>query len=37
MTVNVLGIGGSLREDSQSERALRIALAGAEEVGVRTR
>jgi FMN reductase len=36
-TVNVLGIGGSLREGSQSERALQIALAGAAEVGVRIR
>lgn len=36
-TVNVLGIGGSLREGSQSERALQIALAAAAEVGVRTR
>ena len=35
--VNVLGIGGSLREGSQSERALQIALGGAAEVGVRTR
>ena len=34
-TVNVLGIGGSLREGSQSERALHIALQGAAEVGVR--
>jgi FMN reductase len=34
--VNVLGIGGSLREGSQSERALEIALAGAAELGVRT-
>lgn len=36
MTVNVVGIGGSLRADSQSERALRIALAGAEEAGAKT-
>jgi FMN reductase len=36
-TVNVLGIGGSLREGSQSERALQIALAAAAETGVRTR
>jgi FMN reductase len=34
-TVSVVGIGGSLREDSQSERALRIALAGAEEAGAK--
>jgi FMN reductase len=31
--VNVLGIGGSLRDGSQSERALRIALDGAAEAG----
>lgn len=31
----MLGIGGSLREGSQSERALHIALEGAAEVGVR--
>lgn len=35
MTVRVVGIGGSLRNDSQSERALRIALAGAEEAGAK--
>jgi FMN reductase len=35
MTVTVLGIGGSLRPDSQSERALRIALAGAKEAGAK--
>jgi FMN reductase len=35
VTVSVVGIGGSLREDSQSERALRIALAGAEEAGAK--
>ncbi|WP_344413432.1 NADPH-dependent FMN reductase [Amycolatopsis minnesotensis] len=34
--INVLGIGGSLREGSQSERALRIALAGAGEAGATT-
>ncbi|WP_414936965.1 NADPH-dependent FMN reductase [Amycolatopsis sp. cmx-11-51] len=34
--VHVLGIGGSLRDGSQSERALRIALGGAAEVGVTT-
>ncbi|WP_158887697.1 NADPH-dependent FMN reductase [Amycolatopsis anabasis] len=33
----MLGIGGSLREGSQSERALHIALAGAAEAGARTR
>ncbi|RLK59943.1 NADPH-dependent FMN reductase [Actinokineospora cianjurensis] len=36
MTVSVVGIGGSLRADSQSERALRIALAGAAEAGAKT-
>ncbi len=36
MTVTVVGIGGSLRPDSQSERALRIALSGAEEAGAKT-
>ncbi|WP_086829928.1 NADPH-dependent FMN reductase [Allokutzneria sp. NRRL B-24872] len=36
MTVTVVGIGGSIRADSQSERALRVALAGAEEAGART-
>ncbi len=34
--VHILGIGGSLREGSQSERALRIALGGAAEAGVTT-
>jgi FMN reductase len=33
MTLSVVGIGGSLRADSQSERALRIALDGAQVVG----
>jgi FMN reductase len=32
----VLGIGGSLRDGSQSERALRIALTGAAEAGAKT-
>ncbi len=32
----MLGIGGSLRDGSQSERALRIALAGAAEAGATT-
>lgn len=32
----MLGIGGSLREGSQSERALQIALAAAAELGVST-
>lgn len=36
MTLSVVGIGGSLRADSQSERALRIALAGAAELGATT-
>jgi FMN reductase len=36
VTVSVVGIGGSLRPGSQSERALRIALAGAEAAGART-
>ncbi len=36
VTVTVVGIGGSLRADSQSERALRIALAGAAEAGAKT-
>jgi FMN reductase len=36
MTVTVVGIGGSLRTDSQSERALNIALQGAEEAGAKT-
>ncbi|MGW5050651.1 NADPH-dependent FMN reductase [Actinokineospora sp. NPDC004072] len=36
MTVTVVGIGGSLRTDSQSERALRLALAGAAELGAKT-
>lgn len=36
MTIKVLGIGGSLREGSQSERALRLALAGAAEAGAET-
>ena len=36
MTVTVVGIGGSIRSDSQSERALRVALEGARELGART-
>ncbi|RZS41326.1 FMN reductase [Herbihabitans rhizosphaerae] len=36
MTVRIVGIGGSLREDSQSERALRIALSAAEREGADT-
>ncbi|WP_040919319.1 NADPH-dependent FMN reductase [Saccharomonospora glauca] len=35
-TIRVLGLGGSLRNGSQSERALRLALAGAEEAGAVT-
>ncbi|GAA4863336.1 NADPH-dependent FMN reductase [Saccharopolyspora cebuensis] len=33
MTVTVVGIGGSVRAGSQSERALHTALAGAREAG----
>lgn len=36
MAINVVGIGGSLRERSQSEQALRIALAGASDAGADT-
>jgi FMN reductase len=36
VTVNVVGIGGSLRQESQSERALRIALGGAALAGAKT-
>ena len=36
MTVRVVGIGGSLRADSQSERALRLALDGARAAGAST-
>lgn len=36
MTVHVVGIGGSIRADSQSERALHIALTGAEAAGAKT-
>lgn len=35
MTVTVVGIGGSVRPDSQSERALHAALAGAREAGAK--
>ncbi|WP_190819414.1 NADPH-dependent FMN reductase [Saccharopolyspora pogona] len=35
MTVTVVGIGGSVRPDSQSERALNAALAGAREAGAK--
>jgi FMN reductase len=33
----IVGIGGTVRADSSSERALRLALAAAEEAGARTR
>jgi FMN reductase len=36
MTVTVVGIGGSVRSDSQSERALQAVLAGAREAGAKT-
>lgn len=36
VTVNVVGIGGSLRTDSQSERALRIVLDSAAQAGAKT-
>lgn len=36
MTVHVVGLGGSLRAGSQSERALRIALDGAAAAGAKT-
>ncbi|MBA0127426.1 NAD(P)H-dependent oxidoreductase [Haloechinothrix sp. YIM 98757] len=36
MTITVVGIGGSLRAGSQSERALRIALDGAADEGAAT-
>src|ERR1700759_4812031 len=36
MTVTVVGIGGPLRADSKSERALHVALSGAEEAGAKT-
>lgn len=35
MAINIVGIGGSLREGSQSERALRIALEGAFDAGAK--
>lgn len=37
MTVTVVGIGGSLRPDSQSERAMNAALAGARDAGAKVR
>lgn len=36
MTTTILGLGGSLRAGSTTTLALRIALAGAQETGVRT-
>jgi FMN reductase len=36
VTVRVVGIGGSIRADSQSELALRIVLGGAEAAGAHT-
>jgi len=36
VTVTVAGIGGSIRAESQSERAMRLVLAGAEAAGART-
>lgn len=35
MTVTVVGVGGSVRSDSQSERAMQAALAGAREAGAK--
>ncbi len=35
MAITVVGIGGSVRSDSQSERALRVALDGAREAGAK--
>lgn len=37
MTVTVVGIGGSVRPDSQSERAMHAALAGAGDAGAKVR
>lgn len=36
MTISVVGIGGSLRDGSQSEQALRMALSGAADAGADT-
>lgn len=36
MTVTVVGLGGSMRTDSTSERVLRAVLAGAEDAGAKT-
>ncbi len=35
MTVTVVGVGGSVRADSQSERALHAVLAGASDAGAK--
>jgi FMN reductase len=37
MTVTVVGIGGSVRPDSQSERAMHAVLAGARDAGAKAR
>ena len=37
MTVTVVGIGGSVRPDSQSERAMHAVLGGAREAGAQVR
>ena len=37
MTVTVVGVGGSVRPDSQSERAMHAVLAGAREAGAKVR
>ena len=37
MTVTVVGIGGSVRSDSQSERAMHAVLGGAREAGAKVR
>jgi FMN reductase len=36
MSLTVVGIGGSIRHDSQTERALRLVLGGAQDAGART-
>jgi FMN reductase len=36
MTINVVGVGGSLRAKSQSVQAMRTVLAGAEQAGAKT-
>ncbi|MHA6798010.1 NADPH-dependent FMN reductase [Bounagaea algeriensis] len=35
MTVTVIGVGGSVRPDSQSERAMQVALSGAADAGAK--